>query len=957
VVAVPKALFIDGHSLAYRAFFALPDTLATAEGQPTNAVLGFAQMLLRIIEEEKPDFVAVAFDKGRPEFRLEEYAEYKAQRKPTPDKLKPQIPLIKEFLQALRAAVVEVEGYEGDDVLAALTDLARREGVEAVIVTGDRDALQLVRPGVRAVITVRGISETVTFDSRAVEEKYGVPPERLPDLKGLSGDQSDNLPGVPGVGPKTAVALLKRFGTLDDVLAHAAEVGSERLRRALEEHADDARMCRDLATIRHDVPFEKPPRLEDFRFTGWDEDRLADFLRRLELRSLLRRLGLAEKAAARGRLSPGRSSLVRGRRLVCTREELARAASVLSRAGRIALAVRLDGERPLEAWLKGVAVAADGLPETIYVPVLAGPSRGRPAAGGAGSDLFTGCAGDGPQAAGSPAVSFRDFAEFLGPVLTAAEPAKVAHGVKPFLVWLASRQEWPGRWAPVGADAAGPPVGGLALDTEIGAYLLDPSRSSYGLESLAREFVGEDVVLSPEPPEGWTPPAPGLDWAAERLCLEADITLALADPMRAELEDKDLDGLLEEMEMPLEEVLASMEFCGVGVDAEALKDMSRELGRRIDELASEIYGLAGEEFNINSPRQLGRILFDKLGLPAGRRTATGAYSTKAEVLEELAGSHEIVAKILEHRHLVKLKGTYTDGMAPLINPVTGRLHTVFKQTVTATGRLSSAEPNLQNIPVREEVGRRIRRVFVPAEGCLLLAGDYSQIELRVMAHLSGDPALVEAFRRGEDIHQRTASEVFGVPMDEVTPELRSRAKAVNFGIIYGQTEFGLSRSLGISREEAAAYIRSYLDRYTGVRAYVERVVAEARRCGYVTTLFNRRRYLPELDSSNRTKRQFAERAARNTPIQGTAADIIKMAMVRIWREMRRRGLRARMILQVHDELVFEVPEVEVDVLAAMVRDRMEGVVSLDVPLKVDMKLGPNWCEMRRHTGSSDARAS
>ncbi len=967
VIEVSTALFVDGHSLAYRAFFALPDTLATAEGQPTNAVLGFAQMLLRILEEEKPAYLAVAFDKGKPAFRLEEYADYKAQRKPTPDKLVSQFPLIREFLAALGAPVVEVEGWEGDDVLAALADLARGEGVETLILTGDRDTLQLVGPGVKAIITLRGISETTKFDAQGVKEKYGVEPAQLPDLKGLVGDPSDNLPGVPGVGPKTAAALLSRFGTLDNLYAHLEEVTPERVRSALATFAEDARTCRSLATIRHDVPFERPPRLEDFRYRGWDKEKLAEILRRLEFRALLRRLGLAEKAAAAGTLfadtpqagpSPGppgsapettpapasassaRRCLVRGRRVVATREELTRVASDLARVSRLALAVALDAERPLDARLTGLAIAGDGLDETVFVPVEAAAPAAE-ARQRAGETLFSAEAETartgGDLRSGEtllPRVSFGfcDLVEILGPLLAAAEPAKVMHVAKPFRVWL---------------EAQGQRLGGLVLDTELGAYLLDSSRAKYSLESLTRELTGQDILLPDKAPEGWRPAVAGLDWPAEKLCLQADMTLAIADPMRAELSDKDLDDLLDEVEMPLEGVLARMEVAGIGVDSRALGEMSAELGRRIDELAARVYALAGEQFNLNSPRQLGEVLFGKLKLPAGKKTATGAYSTNAEVLEELAVSHEIVARILEHRQLSKLKGTYTDGMAPLVNPVTGRLHTVFKQTATATGRLSSAEPNLQNIPVREEEGRRVRRVFVPAPGHVFLAGDYSQIELRLMAHLSGDEAFIRTFLRGEDVHQRTASEVFGVPMDEVTPELRNRAKAVNFGIIYGISDFGLARNLGVSREEAGAYIEGYLGRYPGVHAFVDRTLAEARVRGYVTTLYGRRRYLPELNSSNRVQRQMAERSARNTPIQGTAADIIKMAMVRLARDLEERGLASRMILQVHDELLFEVPEEEVPVMAELVRSRMEGVVRLDVPLEVDLKTGPNWYEMKK----------
>lgn len=941
VIDISKALFVDGHSLAYRAFFALPDTLATAEGQPTNAVLGFTQMLLRILDEQKPDYLAVAFDKGKPTFRIDEFAAYKAHRKPTPDKLVPQFPLIKEFVGALGAPILEVEGWEGDDILAALTDTARSAGVETLILTGDRDALQLVGPGVRAIITLRGISETTEFDAAAVKARYGVEPGKLPDLKGLVGDPSDNLPGVPGIGPKTAVGLLERFGSLDNLLARADEVTPDRVREALKTYADDARVCRSLATIRHEVPFETAPTLDSFRYRGPDRDRLAEFLRRLEFRSLLKRLGLTEKAAGVGLFdvalpgvsggtlggsapagaarAEGRSRpIIRGRKLVQTREELAAAAPSLARVSRLSLAVALAGERPLEAGLAGLAIAADGLPETLYVPAKAAAPSAQPS-------LL-------PNLVPTPGLSFDDLRDTLGPILAATEPAKVIHGAKPLRVWLAAK---------------GQALDGLAMDTELGAYLLDPSRARYGLESLCRELVGQDILLPDKAPEGWQSPRPGLDWPAERLCLQADMTLALADPMRAELEDKDLAELLDDVEMPLEDVLARMELVGVGIDLRALREISAELGGRIEELAAEIYVLAAEEFNINSPKQLGDILFGKLKLPTGHKTATGAYSTNAEVLEELAVSHEIVAKILQHRQLSKLKGTYTDGMAALVNPATDRLHTVFKQTVTATGRLSSAEPNLQNIPIREEEGRRIRRVFVAKPGSVLLAGDYSQIELRLMAHLSGDQGFIEAFRHGEDIHQRTASEIFGVPMDEVTPQLRGRAKAVNFGIIYGVSDFGLARSTGVGREEAGAYIQGYFDRYPGIRAWVDKTLAEARSRGFVSTLYGRRRYLPELHSANRVQRQMAERAARNAPLQGTAADIIKVAMVRIDREMRERRMASRMILQVHDELLFEAPEAEIEPLGELVKARMQGVISLDVPLDVDLKVGRNWYEMKK----------
>jgi DNA polymerase-1 len=941
VARVSKALFVDGHSLAYRAFFALPDTLATAEGQPTNAVLGFAQMLLRILEEEKPDYLAVAFDKGKPAFRLEEFAEYKAHRKPTPEKLRPQFALIKELVVALGGTAVEVDGWEGDDILAALTDLARSREIETLILTGDRDTLQLAGPGVNCIITLRGISETSKFDADAVREKYGVDPSQLPDLKGLVGDPSDNLPGVPGIGPKTALALLGKFGSLDSLLERLDEVTPERVRDALKTYAADARVCRSLATIRHAVPFEAELDVESFRYKGLDRDRLAGFLRRMEFRALLKRLGLAEKAAAAGTLfaeareereddAPGLRSgrptmtarparardVVRGRRLVSSLVDLAAAAETLAGAARLALAVTFDGERPLQAQVMGLAIAAEDIPETIYIPLAA-------AAPSAPTTLL-----------GPPGLSFDELRGGLGALLSSPTPCKIMHGAKPFRVWLG------------GGNLT---LGGVALDTELGAYLLDASRLKYTLESLCRELTGQDILLPDQEPENWRPSVPGLTWAGEKLCLMADMTLAVADPMRAELADKDLCVLLDKMEMPLQEVLVNMELAGVGIDAGTLGEMSAELGGRIAELANDIYAVAGRQFNLNSPRQLGEVLFTDLKLRPGSKTGAGAFSTNAEVLEDLAVTHPVAAKILLHRQLTKLKGTYTDGMAALINPETRRLHTVFKQTVTTTGRLSSAEPNLQNIPVREEEGRRIRRVFIAAPGHVLLAGDYSQIELRLMAHLSRDEAFVQAFLRGEDIHQRTASEIFGVPMNEVTPELRNKAKAVNFGIIYGVSDFGLARNTGVPREEAAAFIGGYFQRYPGIRTFVDRTLTEGRSRGFVTTLYGRRRYLPELHTQNRTLRGMAERAARNTPLQGTAADIIKVAMVRIGEEIRARGLGSRMILQVHDELLFEVPESEVAEMSALVKTRMEGVIGLEVPLEVDLKIGPNWYAMKKVT--------
>ncbi len=930
-----KLILLDGHSLAYRAFFALPDSLQARDGTVTNAVYGFTTMLLRLLEEEAPHAAAVAFDKGEPTFRLEVFEAYKAQRPGVPDKLRPQFGLIKEVLGALGVAIAEAEGYEADDVLGTLARQAEADGWNVLLVTGDVDALQLVSDRVRVMITRRGISETVVYDPEAVERDYGVGPHQIPDLKGLMGDASDNIPGVPGVGKKTAADLVRRFGSVESLLEHVDAVPRPKLREALEEHGDQARLAKRLATIDTRMPLDLGP--EDCRLTTPDYRRLYELFRALGFRSLIKRLDLESKLPREAleqptlfaREVPGPGEGPNGEAAEEDAEEATGGADGPGEAGGGQAPVQFQVIREADE-LGAVAADLAGQHVVSVLLTLNGPDAMR-----AGIDtLSVGHAANGgilvrhvatasrPDGeAGPEEPSAEVLVAALNPVLAAPQPKKLMHDAKPAIMAL---------------RRLGSGLGGLEFDTAIAAYLLDPGRYGYDLPKLALEFL--EVELAEEPPE--RPADRAGHWAAR-----AGVIWHLARVMEGRLREAGLDSLFREVELPLVQVLADLEQRGFAVDRETLDRLADDFASRIEALAWEVWDLAGEEFNLNSTRQLATILFEKLKLPPGKRTKTG-YSTDAEVLEQLAREHVICRKILEHREVAKLKSTYVDGLRELINPDTGRVHTTFDQTVAATGRLSSRNPNLQNIPVRTELGRQIRRAFVPGRpGWVILAADYSQIELRVLAHVSGDPVLLDAFKKGEDIHRRTAAEVFGVPLEKVTPEQRDRAKAVNFGIAYGQTDYGLSRSLGISREEAAAIIAGYFARYRGVEAYIRRTIAEARQQGFVTTLLGRRRYLPDIHSRNPALRQFAERTAVNTPIQGSAADIIKLAMVRADREIRAAGLQAQMILQVHDELVFEGPEAERDDAARLVRRCMEEAYPLDVPLVVDLKAGPNWADV------------
>ncbi|MDQ7849838.1 MAG: DNA polymerase I [Armatimonadota bacterium] len=861
-----KLVLLDTNGLVYRAFFALP-YFTTSDGRPTNAVYGFANMLLKVLEEEQPDYAAAAFDRPVPTFRHRAYAAYKAQRERMPDDLRPQLALSKEILQALRIPMFEMEGYEAEDVIATLARRAVAEEIDVLIVSGDLDLLQIVRPGIRVMITSRGITETTVYDEAAVRQRFGFAPAQLPDFKALKGDPTDNIPGVPGIGEKSASALVAQFGSVEALLQRLEEA-PPRLRERLAAHAAQIRQSKHLATV-VEVPLAWS--WEELRRHPPDRERLTALFRDLEFKTLLERLGTAPPQA------PPQGEY----QVVSSPEGLL--AEVRQR-GEAGVVLVHTPEHPLTATLTGIAVAGregrarflplDGRIPNELAAWLADPSV-RKVTGDAKGDYHL----------------------------------LVRQGVRP---------------------------GGWDFDVALAAYLLNPGKRTHTLQSAAWEYLHWRLEGEGEEALPLRGPQPA--------CRAADALLRLRPLLEERLRERELTGLFQHIEMPLTVVLAEMERAGVKVDIPCLQELDRELVRQIDGLATEIYRLAGMEFNISSPKQLAFVLFQRLQLPALKKTKTG-LSTDQEVLEYLAAQHEIAAKVVEYRELVKLKNTYVDVLPRLVDPRTGRVHTTFNQTLAATGRLSSTEPNLQNIPIRTEVGRRIRRAIIPGDGALLLGVDYSQIDLRVLAHITEDPGLLAAFARDDDVHAVTAAEVFNVPRDQVTPDLRRRAKTIVFGVAYGMSEFGLAAQLGIGKAEARQYIERYYARYPQVRAYMTRIVEQARRDGYVTTLLNRRRYLPDLFSRNRVVREAAERTAINTPIQGSSADIIKKAMVEVAREVLPRHPAVRLILQIHDELLFEVPAAQVREAARAIQEVMSQAYPLKVPLKTEARAGPNWRDM------------
>lgn len=856
-----KLAIIDGSSLLYRAFYALPPTMTSPDGVPTNAVYGFLRMLLSLYRELDPAYVAVTFDKDRQTFRTEMYDGYKATRKPAPAELVPQFDLILEVMHVMGVAVYSLSGYEGDDVLGTLSARYEKE-LPVAIVTGDRDALQLASDRTTVYLTQKGISSMSEMTPKAVEEKYGITPSQVIDMKALMGDTADNIPGVPGIGEKTALKLLTQYKTLDNLYAHVDEIKGAQGKK-LAAGKDMAYLSYKLAAIKRDVPME----------TTLEE--MAQPVHISEMKELFSRLGI-NLLSQFGEL-PRFTALAEAKK-----EEVAKAGEKtedwkdgLSFEGKeTAISFDLEGTAPFFK-AKGVVIAENGHAYLVK-------------------------------------------AEQFGKAAEALRKAKVVitENSKPIM-----ETDFPWEGIPF-------------FDTTIAAYLLDPTRTTYPLSYLAGLFKKPEIYADEMK-----------DFASKGAAVSLFL-LSIYEDARDMLKKNGVEKLYDEVEQPLVKVLAAMEKAGIATDTKRWEEVHADMKSREEALISKIYEEAGEEFNINSPKQLGHILFEKMGLPAGKKTKTG-YSTAADVLEELAEQYPFVKNILEYRSLSKLISTYLEALPLLIRKETGRIHTTFNQTVTATGRLSSSDPNLQNIPVRTEEGKKIRSLFVPGEGYdSFISSDYSQVELRVLAHMSEDEGLIRAFLNKEDIHRRTAAEVMGIPFEDVTPEQRSHAKAVNFGIIYGISDFGLARQLGITRTAAADYIKAYFERYPSIHAFMNRMIEDARKTGRAVTLYGRYRELADINSKNFQRRSFAERTAMNTPIQGTAADIMKMAMIAVYDKMKAGNFKSRVLLQVHDELVAEVTADEKEAVAKLLKETMESVVSLRVPLVADVNEGKNWAETK-----------
>lgn len=856
-----KLAIIDGSSLLYRAFYALPPTMTSPDGVPTNAVYGFLRMLLSLYRELDPAYVAVTFDKDRQTFRMEMYDGYKATRKPAPAELVPQFDLILEVMHVMGVAVYSLSGYEGDDVLGTLSARYEKE-LPVAIVTGDRDALQLASDRTTVYLTQKGISSMSEMTPKAVEEKYGITPSQVIDMKALMGDTADNIPGVPGIGEKTALKLLTQYKTLDNLYAHVDEIKGAQGKK-LAAGKDMAYLSYKLAAIKRDVPME----------TTLEE--MAQPVHISEMKELFSRLGI-NLLSQFGEL-PRFTALAEAKK-----EEVAKAGEKaedwkdgLSFEGKeTAISFDLEGTAPFFK-AKGVVIAENGHAYLVK-------------------------------------------AEQFGKAAEALRKAKVVitENSKPIM-----ETDFPWEGIPF-------------FDTTIAAYLLDPTRTTYPLSYLAGLFKKPEIYADEMK-----------DFASKGAAVSLFL-LSIYEDARDMLKKNGVEKLYDEVEQPLVKVLAAMEKAGIATDTKRWEEVHADMKSREEALISKIYEEAGEEFNINSPKQLGHILFEKMGLPAGKKTKTG-YSTAADVLEELAEQYPFVKNILENRSLSKLISTYLEALPLLIRKETGRIHTTFNQTVTATGRLSSSDPNLQNIPVRTEEGKKIRSLFVPGEGYdSFISSDYSQVELRVLAHMSEDEGLIRAFLNKEDIHRRTAAEVMGIPFEDVTPEQRSHAKAVNFGIIYGISDFGLARQLGITRTAAADYIKAYFERYPSIHAFMNRMIEDARKTGRAVTLYGRYRELADINSKNFQRRSFAERTAMNTPIQGTAADIMKMAMIAVYDKMKAGNFKSRVLLQVHDELVAEVTADEKEAVAKLLKETMESVVSLRVPLVADVNEGKNWAETK-----------
>ena len=907
-----KSLFlIDGSAIAYRSYFAfIKNPLTNSRGENTSAIFGFLRFLFMIFDNEKPDYLAVIFDPKGPTFRHQQYKEYKATRQKMPDDMRSQVPHIHEFLKALNIPTLEVEGFEADDVIGTLAKTAQKKGFESYMVTGDKDFMQLVDSGIKMYNPKRAGEEVEILDEAGVESKVGLPPAKIIDYLALMGDTSDNIPGVPGIGPKTAVDLVREFGSVESVLENAEKVSRPKIRQNLQAHREVALLSKSLVTIDTDVPLDVEP--ESFKCREPDHELVVKLIKEFEFTSLLERF------------NPQNKTSEIEYKIVSSSEQLEEVVTSLKKAKFFVIDLETTERDPMRAEIVGIALSWEP-GRAFYIPVQVEKNKQQNSRT-IKREMFLKGEGD---------LFALNLTEFLKPVLEDTRIKKSAHNIKYDMLVLSRH---------------GIEMDGVSFDTMVGSFLLYPNLRQHNLDALALEHLGfvkistSDLIGKGKKKISFAE-VPIKD-IAKYACEDADITFRLHQIFEPKLTKGKLLELFQDVEMPLIYVLKDVEQTGVSLDLNFLSKMSRTMQNKLGELVETIYKEAGGEFNINSTQQLGHILFEKLQLPKKKRTKTG-YSTDVKVLEDLAKIHELPRTLIEYRELTKLKSTYVDALPSLVNPETGRLHTSYNQTIAATGRLSSSDPNLQNIPIRTELGREIRRAFIPADSdYVILDADYSQVELRVMAHLSKDPVLLEAFNNNEDIHAKTASLVFQVAPEDLTQEHRRKAKEVNFGIMYGMGVFGLATRLNISNEEAQEFIANYFTLYAKVKEYIDAMHAQVEEKGFVTTLLNRTRYLPEIRSKNHNIREFAKRTAVNTPIQGTAAELIKVAMINIWKKLKEKNLKTKMIMQVHDELVFEAPKAEVEEVKVLVKHEMENALALDVPIKADVGVGPNWLEAK-----------
>lgn len=888
-----RLMIIDGSSLLHRGFYALP-LLSTKDGIYTNGVYGFLTMFYKITEEYEPDYISVAFDKKAPTFRHLEYDLYKANRQKSPNELSLQFPILKEVLSAMNINQIEIEGYEADDIAGTIAKFGEEKGLEVILVTGDRDYLQLASEKSKVLVTKKGITELEVFDNKIIMDKYGIKPEQFIDLKGLMGDQSDNIPGVPGIGEKTGLKLIKEFGSMENIYENIEKVSGKKRKESLIEYRQQAFMSKKLGEIVTNVPIELD--MEKFIVKEPNWEKLKELYEKLEFKSLLDKI-------PKDKIKDSREEFKSEFVLVNNNKEFNNIINNIKKDKKFGFKIIYSGPNPLKDEIIGICIK---------------PKES--------SSYYINCENN------NILDSFKDsFKE----IFESEDIEKIGHNIKEDIIGLFR------------LDIN---ISDISFDSMIGQYLINPSQTDYSIHELAKEyfdiFIESEEELLGKGKNKKTFKSLELEKRVEYFSKILDLTFMLENQIKGIVKSQGMEKLYYDIELPLIEVLASMEYLGFKIDMDIINELGKEFDDKINNLTIEIYDLAGREFNVNSPKQLGEVLFDDLDLPVIKKTKTG-YSTNAEVLDKLKDKHPIIDKILKYRQIVKLKSTYIDGLINLVDDETNRIHSSFNQTVTNTGRISSTEPNLQNIPVKTEEGRKIRKAFVSEnENYVLVDGDYSQIELRVLAHISDDPKLKEAFYHNEDIHTKTASEVFEVEKEEVTPLMRSRAKAVNFGIVYGISDYGLSRDLDISRKEAKKYIDNYLKNYEKVKEYMDNIIEVGKRDGYVETILNRRRYLPELKSRNYVVRSFGERVAMNTPIQGSAADIIKIAMVRVYKELKKRNMKSKLILQVHDELIIEAHEDEKEEVENILRQIMESSVELNVPLKVDIKMGESWYETK-----------